>query len=123
MICIGGLVMLVASDQLTGNKGSEAVNKVKGDLFMVSGATLYGFSNSGFSDLFNHCLILALLANAAEEYLVRQSPLYEVVGQLGMWGTLIIGAQAAILEHKAMKDVPWNGPIGEFRSVPSRDLD
>lgn len=93
VICISGLVMLVVSDQLTGNKGSEAVNKVKGDLFMVSGATLYG------------------LTNAAEEYLVRQSPLYEVVGQLGMWGTLIIGTQAAILEHKAMKDVPWNGPI------------
>jgi hypothetical protein len=36
--------MLVASDKLTTNKAHEAVNKVKGDLFMVIGATLYGFS-------------------------------------------------------------------------------
>lgn len=59
------------------------------------------------------------LANAAEEFFVRQSPLYEVLGQLGMWGTLIIGTQAVVLEHNAMRDVPWNGPIGEFRLTPS----
>ena len=53
-----------------------------------------------------------LSANAAEEFLVRQSPLYEVLGQLGMWGTLIIGIQAAGLEYKGMRDSPWNGPIG-----------
>ena len=35
--------MLVASDQLT-DKDYKAVNKVKGDLFMLAGATLYGFS-------------------------------------------------------------------------------
>jgi solute carrier family 35 protein F1/2 len=57
------------------------------------------------------------LANAAEEFFVRKSPLYEVVGQLGMWGTLINGIQAAGLEHKTMTEVTWNGPIGEFRSV------
>jgi len=39
--------MLVASDQLT-DKDYEAVDKVKGDLFMLAGATLYGFSQSGF---------------------------------------------------------------------------
>ena len=36
--------MLVASDKLATNGGFGAVNKVKGDLFMVAGATLYGFS-------------------------------------------------------------------------------
>ena len=39
--------MLVASDQLT-DKDYEAVSKVKGDLFMLAGATLYGFSQCGF---------------------------------------------------------------------------
>jgi len=57
------------------------------------------------------------LANAAEEFFVRQSPLYEVVGQLGMWATLINGIQAAALEHKNMRDVTWNGPVGEFPSA------
>ena len=56
-------------------------------------------------------------ANAAEEFFVRQSPLYEVVGQLGMWGTVINGIQAASLEHKLMTEVTWNGTVGEFRSV------
>jgi len=55
--------------------------------------------------------------NAAEEFFVRQSPLYEVVGQLGMWGTLINVIQAASLEHRGMMDATWNGPIGELRSA------
>jgi len=92
LICVGGLGMLVGSDHLT-DKSWKAVDRVKGDLFMLAGATLYGFTN------------------AAEELFVRQSPLYEVVGQLGMWGTLINGIQAAGLEHKDMKLVTWNGAV------------
>ena len=44
---------------------------------------------------------------------MRKSPLYEVVGQLGMWGTLINGIQAAGLEHKAMTLASWNGATSE----------
>ena len=112
--------MLVTSDQLTDvDKDRKAVNKVKGDLFMLIGATLYGLSQCGFLSPRCCLLIFVPLANAAEEFLVRQSPLYEVVGQLGMWGTVINGIQAASLEHQGMKDSPWNGPIGEFRSASS----
>ncbi|KAF9643056.1 DUF914-domain-containing protein [Thelephora ganbajun] len=42
LICVGGLGMLVVSDQLT-DKDRKASNKVKGDLFMLAGATLYGY--------------------------------------------------------------------------------
>ena len=42
--------MLVASDQLT-DKDHGAVSKVKGDLFMLAGATLYGFSQCSFPGL------------------------------------------------------------------------
>jgi solute carrier family 35, member F1/2 len=42
-VCIGGLVMLVASDRLT-DKNYRAVARGKGDALMVAGATLYGFS-------------------------------------------------------------------------------
>jgi solute carrier family 35 protein F1/2 len=45
LICIAGLGLLVASDQLTG-KDWAAVNKGKGDAFMILGSTLYGFSTS-----------------------------------------------------------------------------
>ncbi|KAI6152738.1 hypothetical protein EDD17DRAFT_1513300 [Pisolithus thermaeus] len=38
-----------------------------------------------------------------------QPPLYEVIGQLGMWGTLINGIQASALEHHDMTLASWNG--------------
>jgi len=89
-ISIGGLGMLVGSDMIT-DKNWPALAKGKGDAFMIIGATLYGFTN------------------ATEEFFVRRSPLYEVIGQLGMWGTLINGIQAASLEHNDMKVASWNG--------------
>ena len=67
-----------------------------------------------------HPLISGSSANAAEEFFVRKSPLYEVLGQLGMWGTLINGVQAGSLEYKGIRDISWNGQIGEFCSTPSR---
>ncbi|KAJ8487926.1 hypothetical protein ONZ45_g14152 [Pleurotus djamor] len=91
-VCIAGLGMLVASDQIT-EKDWDAVSRGKGDAFMIAGATLYGFTN------------------ATEEFFVRRSPLFEVLGQLGFWGFIICGSQAAGLEHQGMRDAPWNGPI------------
>ena len=44
-ICVGGLGMLVASDELT-DKDWPALSRAKGDVFMLVGATLYGFSAS-----------------------------------------------------------------------------
>ncbi|KAJ6518680.1 DUF914-domain-containing protein [Mycena sanguinolenta] len=89
-ICIMGLGLLVGSDELT-QKDWVAAAKGKGDAFMVAGATLYGFTN------------------ATEEFFVRKRPLYEVVGQLGMWGCIICAIQAAGLEHDAMHTATWNG--------------
>ncbi|KAF8661258.1 hypothetical protein AX16_001361 [Volvariella volvacea WC 439] len=89
-ICVGGLGMLVGSDQIT-DKGWEALSKAKGDGFMLAGATLYG------------------ITNATEEFFVRKRPLYEVVGQLGMFGVIINAAQGAGLEHKAIREATWNG--------------
>ncbi|KAH8111027.1 DUF914-domain-containing protein [Phellopilus nigrolimitatus] len=90
LICIAGLGLLVASDTIT-DKDYPAVSMAKGDVFMIVGASLYGFTN------------------ATEEFFVRRSPLYEVVGQLGMWGMIINGIQAAGLEHNAMRTANWSG--------------
>ena len=120
LVCVCGLGMLVVSDQLTG-KDYEATDKVKGDLFMLAGATLYGICLCDFLNSLRHSLLTSKsLANSAEEFFVRRSPLYEVVGQLGMWGTLINGIQAAGLEYKDMMAAPWNGPIGEFHFASSQ---
>lgn len=90
LICVGGLGMLVTSDMIT-DKNWTAIARGKGDAFMIAGATLYGFTN------------------ATEEFFVRKRPLYEVVGQLGMWGFFICGAQAAGLEHEGMVSATWSG--------------
>ncbi|KAF8720433.1 hypothetical protein AX14_010966 [Amanita brunnescens Koide BX004] len=89
LICMGGLGLLVASDLLTG-KNWKAVDKGKGDAFMVAAGTLYGFSN------------------ATEELFVRKRPLHEVVGQLGMFGFIINTIQASLLEYKLMKNGKWS---------------
>lgn len=46
---------------------------------------------------------------------MRRSPLYEVVGQLGMWGMIINAIQAAGLEHKAIREATWSGMNSESR--------
>ena len=62
--------------------------------------------------------ICVSLANATEEFFVRKSPLYEVVGQLGMWGMIINGIQAAGLEHNDMRTATWDGFNSEFLFAP-----
>ena len=37
----------------------------------------------------------------------------QVVGQLGMWGTIINGIQASALEHKGMTTAPWTSMTSE----------
>ena len=66
------------------------------------------------SYLIDNVSLTWIIANATEEFLVRQRPLYEVVGQLGMWGFLINGIQTAALEGKKMPDVPWSGDISTW---------
>ncbi|KAF8605903.1 DUF914-domain-containing protein [Ceratobasidium sp. AG-I] len=93
LICVGGMGMLVASDRIAGTSQYPAASMVKGDLFMLAGATLYGFTN------------------ATEEFLVRKRPIYEVVGQLGMYGMIINAIQASSLEHEGMRTSTWSGPV------------
>jgi solute carrier family 35 protein F1/2 len=80
-ICLCGLGMLVASDVIT-DKNYEAVDAVKGDLFCLLGATLYGFSNTG------------------EEFMSRKHPLYEVIGMFTFFATFINLVQIFIFERE-----------------------
>jgi hypothetical protein len=80
-ICLCGLALTVSSDFIT-DKNWPALNKGKGDGFMILGATLYGFSQY-YSTLFAHSSprgLTNIVANALEEFFVRKSPLYEVIG-------------------------------------------
>ncbi|KAG6379528.1 hypothetical protein JVT61DRAFT_10023 [Boletus reticuloceps] len=94
LISMGGLCLLVVSDLVVGKDG-HAESRGTGDALMLVAATIFGVSN------------------ATEEFFVRHSPLYEVVGQLGMWATLVTGIQAFVLERDTVALAPWDsGTIG-----------
>ncbi|KAM0750662.1 DUF914-domain-containing protein [Meredithblackwellia eburnea MCA 4105] len=92
LICIAGLGLLVTSDFIT-DKDYPAQKRVLGDILMLIGATGYGLSNS------------------LEEMFVRKRPLYEVVGQMGFWGSIINAIQGSSLEHHLYYEVSWNGKV------------
>lgn len=97
LICCGGLGVLLVSDNRNGSPvGGVLPTEVKGDLFMLLGATFYGFSN------------------VFEEFLVSKRPLYEVIGQIGFWGMLINGAQAGIFDRASFRSATWNGKVGGY---------
>jgi len=88
----------MASDHihLGSSIGGGAVDALKGNLFMLLGATFYG------------------LSNVTEEFLVSKRPLYEVVGQLGFWGMLINGVQASIFDRDQFQSAVWNSKVGGY---------
>ncbi|KAF9948367.1 hypothetical protein BGZ72_009711 [Mortierella alpina] len=91
-VCMVGMAFLIWSDMVEG-KDFPGSDLVKGDLFCIAGATFYALSNVG------------------QEYLVRQRPMYEVVGQLGFWATIINGIQLAILERKELQTIEWTPSV------------
>ncbi|KAI5288384.1 hypothetical protein KEM54_005253 [Ascosphaera aggregata] len=99
LVCIGGMGVLFGSDHITGSSSSGNVstrNQIKGDIFALIGATFYGMSN------------------VTEEYFVSTRPLYEVLGQMGIYGMIINGVQAAIFDRKGFRDATWNGKVGGY---------
>jgi len=98
LVCCGGMGILIASDHITGANGGSVSrgDQVKGDLFALLGAAFYGMSN------------------VAEEFLVSQRPLYEVVGQLGFWGMIINGVQAAIFDRRSFQTAVWDGQVAGY---------
>jgi len=87
-----GMALLIWSDMANG-KNFPGSDYVKGDLFCILAATLYAVSN------------------VYQEFLVRQRPMYEVVGQLGFWATIICGIQLAILERTEIQTITWTNEV------------
>lgn len=93
LVCCAGMGILLASDHITGANGGPASNLVKGDLFALLGATLYGTSN------------------VLEEWLVSKAPMHHVLAFIGLIGMLINGTQAAIFDRASIRDAAWDGRI------------
>ena len=96
VVCCAGFGVLIASDHITGANSGTALNAVKGDLFVLLSATLYGVSN------------------VLEEFLVSKRPMYEVLGQLAFFGMIINGVQAGIFDRDAFHSATWNGAVGGY---------
>jgi solute carrier family 35, member F1/2 len=97
LICIGGMGILLASDRIEDRDNSgRALDAVKGDLFALLAATFYGFSN------------------VVEEYFVSKRPMYEVIGQLAFWASLINGLQAAIFDRSSFESATWNAHVAIY---------
>ncbi|KAJ1932672.1 hypothetical protein GGF37_006979 [Kickxella alabastrina] len=92
LLCLGGMGLLVKGDMDAG-KNYKALNALKGDLFMLLGATCYALSNT------------------TEEFIVRKRPQYETVAWLGFFGTIINGVQMGIIEHKELKTLVWTKEV------------
>jgi solute carrier family 35 protein F1/2 len=88
--------ILIASDHITGANGGTASNAVKGDLFALAGATCYG------------------LSNVLEEFLVSKRPMYEVIGMLGMFGTIINGITMAAFDRGSFAGSVWEPKVGGY---------
>ncbi|KAK4156787.1 hypothetical protein C8A00DRAFT_40801 [Chaetomidium leptoderma] len=93
LLCCGGMGVLLASDHITGSNGGPGKDILKGDLFALLGATLYGVSN------------------VFEEWFVSKRPVYEVLSFLGIFGVCINGVQAAIFDRGAFEGATWNGQV------------
>ncbi|KAK4103356.1 DUF914-domain-containing protein [Parathielavia hyrcaniae] len=93
LICCGGMGVLLASDHLQGTNGGAGVDMLRGDLFGLLGASLYGVSN------------------VFEEWFVSKRPVYEVLSFLGIFGVCINGVQAAIFDRASFASATWDGQV------------
>lgn len=89
LVACGGMGILLASDHLQGNSGTGS-NLLKGDLFGLAGATLYG------------------LSNVFEEWFVSKRPMYEVLSFLGLFGIFINGVTGAIFDRQQLVEAAWD---------------
>jgi solute carrier family 35 protein F1/2 len=93
LLCCGGMGVLLASDHITGSNGGTGKDMIRGDLFALLGATLYGVSN------------------VFEEWFVSKRPVYEVLSFIGIFGVCINGVQAAIFDRGAFESATWNSQV------------
>lgn len=99
LLCVIGLGLLVLSDIWTHRNGDDNGEAkygsiLIGDLLVMVGCIFYSASNVG------------------QEIAVKNFPWYEFVGMIGVFGTVISGLQALVLERKAiMEDVDWEDAV------------
>ncbi|KAH6683670.1 solute carrier family 35 member F1 [Plectosphaerella plurivora] len=93
LVCCGGMGILIGSDFIRNSNNYEPLDKLKGDLFALLGATCYGVTNT------------------FEEFLVSKRPVHEVLSFMALFGMCILGVQAAIFDRTAFQQATFDGPV------------
>lgn len=93
LVCCGGMGILLASDHLQRRNGGGGPEMLRGDLYGLLGATLYGSSN------------------VLEEWLVSKAPMHHVLAFIGLLGVLINGVQAAIFDRASLAASQWSDSV------------
>ncbi|KAK8061331.1 hypothetical protein PG994_007697 [Apiospora phragmitis] len=96
LVACGGMGILLASDHIQGSNGGPGENLLKGDLFGLAGATLYG------------------LSNVFEEWFVSKRPVYEVLSFLGLFGIIVNGVTGAIFDRTTLIGSTWDGDVAGY---------
>jgi len=89
-VCVAGMIVLLLSDSTL---KTNAPDPVKGDILCLIGATLFGFSN------------------VLEEFMLRRHDFSEVLGQLGLFGTIISCVQLLVVERDELIHTKWSWPV------------
>ncbi|KAI9595484.1 hypothetical protein BDF19DRAFT_442122 [Syncephalis fuscata] len=92
LLCLAGAGLLFKSD-LEADHDYPAQDALRGDLYCILGATLYGVSN------------------VLEEKLAHTYEITEIIGMLGLSGAIVSGIQLSILERKELSSMTWSGPV------------
>ncbi|GAO18671.1 uncharacterized protein UV8b_01838 [Ustilaginoidea virens] len=96
LVCCGGMGILLASDYMVQRDGGApggGETKLKGDLFGLLGATLYGTSN------------------VLEEWLVSKAPMHHVLAFMGLFGAVVNGVQAAVFDRASIAAAAWSPSV------------
>ena len=96
LVCLVGLGLLIYSDTLAGRYNSEANNVILGDIFCIVSAILYGVSN------------------VIEERCLRRASSTQVLGFMGLFGSIVAGIQLAILEREEVSYIFSTEPSFKF---------
>ncbi|KAM8899915.1 solute carrier family 35 member F2 [Spinachia spinachia] len=88
-VCLLGVGAMVGADIVAG-RDQESTDVVLGDGLVLLSAVLYAVSNVG------------------QEYTVKNLSRVEFLGMMGLFGTLISGAQLAVLEAGAAWAIKWD---------------
>lgn len=90
VVCLLGVGAMVGADIVAGRTEESGSNVLLGDSLVLLSATLYAVSN------------------VCQEHTVKNLSRVEFLGTMGLFGTIISGIQFAVLESRAVADIPWN---------------